>query len=158
MLQENGGARKGRDPATEDGARRGPYSTFWLLARQENGCMEVYTLGPGGEALPVFSFKEEAEMFLRLEALGEGWRTRKTTSGELVSMLYGLCGGVRRVALDPLPAVCGGEAMLGLVSLEREIFARTLTGRDGFSAPRRSLQADELAGFDPLGSLREREA
>ncbi len=117
--------------------------------------MEVHTIGPDDEALPVFSFEEEAEMFLRLEALEEGWWTRETTAGELISLLYGPCAGVRRIALDPLPAVCGGEAMLDLVSLERKDFAQTLTRRDGWSAPRRGLllQAKELAGSDPFEEL-----
>jgi len=61
--------------------------------------------GDGG-FLPVFSFKEEAETFLRLlGAEGKtGWcRSRETTAGELVSVLQALCAQVWGVALDPLP-------------------------------------------------------
>ncbi len=138
-------------------ARRQPGSTYWLIAKDQSDRVEVLTIEFDGErALPVFSFEEEAEMFLRLEVLEEGWWTRETTAGELISLLYGPCAGVKRVALDPLPAVCGGEAMLDLVSLERKDFAQTLTRRDGWSAPRRGLllQAEELEAPILLRSLR----
>jgi hypothetical protein len=92
--------------------------------------MGVLTLHPGsaGETLPIFSFEEEAEAFLRLAALGTGWRTRMTTVGELISVLYGPCVGVERVALDPLP-VFGGGTMAYLVSLHRKRFVRSLVGK-----------------------------
>jgi len=75
--------------------------------------------------LPVFSFEEEAEMFLRLGLLEkEGWRVRETTCGELTSVLYGMCRDVTHVSLDPLPG------MVELVSLSRKTFVRTLLARD----------------------------
>ena len=86
--------------------------------------MEALTVA-GDEALPVFSFREEAEMFLRLGAFGLGWQTRLATPGELVSVLHGSCAGVRKVALDPLPEVCG-SAWMCVVSLDRRAFLRTL--------------------------------
>lgn len=39
--------------------------------RCENGGREVLTIGSDDEVLPAFSFEEEAEMFLRIGALGE---------------------------------------------------------------------------------------
>ena len=102
---------------------------FWLIARHNNAQLELLTIDAGGEkALPVFSFEEEAEAFLILGVLGTHWRIRETTPGELVSVLYGPCAGVGRVALDPLPEL-GGEAMVGLVSLSRERFCKNLRDR-----------------------------
>ncbi len=92
--------------------------------------MNVLTLkqGGNGEMLPVFSYEEEAETFLRLGgAPGTGWCAREITSGELTSMLYGHCACVERVALDPLPIV-DGEVMANLANLERERFVRNLMG------------------------------
>lgn len=104
---------------------------FWLIANQESGSMGVLTIDPGAasETLPIFSFEEEAEAFLRLAVLGMGWRTRMTTAGELISVLYGPCAGVERVALDPLPDF-GGGTMAYLVSLHRKRFVRNLVGED----------------------------
>lgn len=105
-------------------------------------------LGNYGEVLPVFSHEEEAEAFLRLGAPGAGWQVRETMAGELVSILYGLCSGVEKVALDP-PGL-NGE--VDLVSLDRKEFARTLVGesypgaRDGQGAERRPVVNSLLCG------------
>ena len=103
--------------------RRCPSSTFWLVVRQENRQMKVLMVGCSGEqALPVFSGEGEAEMFVWLEgAFEDGWRVRETSAGELVSILYGPCAGVGRVALDPSPEMVGINA-ISLVSLTRERF------------------------------------
>lgn len=106
--------------------RPGP---FWLLARHEGGRLEVLAaeLAGGKTALPVFSFAEEAGMFLKLGGLGEagfardGWRVRETGAGELASVLLGPCRHVGRVALDPLPGT-ESEAVNRLVSVGRERF------------------------------------
>jgi hypothetical protein len=84
------------------GASRRP---LWLIAKHDNGRMEVLTLGSNGceEVLPVYSHEEEAEMFLGLQASGKGWRAREITTGELVSLLYGLCASIGKLMLDPLP-------------------------------------------------------
>ena len=119
--------------------RRSPVPMFWLIAKHENGQVEMLTIDTGGEGtLPVFSFAEEAEAFLSLGAPGTGWQAKETTAGELVSVLYGPCVGARRVALDPLPEV-GGEAMIGLVCLSRERFVRNLIGEHGLSDPCQNL-------------------
>ncbi len=109
---------------------------------QEGGFLEVMALGLGGgeRAVPVFSFGEEAELFLRFGA-GEGaepggrWLVRQTAPGELASLLLGPLSGAGRVALDPLPGRLGGGAFLGLVSVRREDFvARLLAIGDRRSA------------------------
>jgi hypothetical protein len=79
--------------------------------------------------LPVFSFREEAEMYLLIERLGGDWQIRKTGAGDLVSVLDGPCASVRSVALDPLPSMLAEEAA-ELVSLGRKRFvSRVVHGR-----------------------------
>ena len=111
---------------------------FWLIARHRTGGMEVLTtnLARGGEALPVFSFEDEANMFLRLGALGDDWRARETAGGELVSVLCGPCAGVDRVVLDPIP-LPGSlvEGLNGLLSTGREAFMRSLLNPRRFRPP-----------------------
>ena len=103
--------------------RRLPSSTFWLVVRHEDRQMEGLMMACSGEqALPVFSGEHEAEMFVWLEgAFERDWRVRETSSGELVSILYGPCAGVGRVALDPSPEMVG-IGSVSLVSVTRERF------------------------------------
>jgi hypothetical protein len=109
----------------------------WLITRYTMGQMEVRTVGiEDDEVLPVFSFEEEARMYLRLRAepWDEDWRVRETSVGELVSVLHGPCARVIRVALDPLPEVCGG-APDGLLSVRRDDFVLALLNEEP-STPR----------------------
>ena len=102
---------------------------FWLIVTRAHGSMEVLTIDAGGETvLPVFSFQEEGEFFLSLEAEADWW-PRETTTGELVSLLLGLCARVDKVALDPLPSL-GEREIIGLVSTGRRRFMRYLMGED----------------------------
>jgi len=93
---------------------------LWLIAEQRPNGLEVFTIGSG--VLPVFSFREEAEMFLGLghAASDTSWQVRETTCGELVSVLYGPCREVRHVSLDPVPGI------VELVSLSRKAFVSAL--------------------------------
>jgi hypothetical protein len=104
---------------------RRPGSAYWLIAKNENGRIEILTDGlatSGEEALLVFSHEEEAEVFLSLwEVEDDGWCARESTVGELISVLYGPCVGAKEVALDPLPGMVT-QRTLGLVSLNRERF------------------------------------
>ncbi len=105
----------------------GPGRPLWVIARQDNGRMDVLTIShdENGEALPVFSFEEEAEMFLQLETPGTCWRASETTPDELVSLLCGPCAGVKSVALDPLPVV-DGEIAANLTGRGRDRFVQNL--------------------------------
>ena len=112
-------------------AGRQPGSTYWLIAKDQSGRVEVLTIECGGErALPVFSFEEEAELFLELGGVEDGWWARESGAGEIVSVLYGPCAGVRSVVLDPLPEMVAEEAV-ALVSLSRKRFVEHLVGRGG---------------------------
>ncbi len=102
---------------------------FWLIVRQRTRGMEVLTIGSYKEVLPVFSFNEEAEMFLRFGVSGTGWRIRESTCGELTSVLYTSCRDIEHVALDPLPEMVA-EGMVGFVSLSREAFIGVILPSD----------------------------
>ena len=103
---------------------------FWMIAKIEAGRMNVLTTDlAGGEAnLPVFSFEDEARMFLEFAASRDGWRVRETTAGELVSVLLGPCAGIGRVLLDPLPGV-DGRVSADLVGMGRKPFVEFLFSR-----------------------------
>lgn len=107
--------------------RRRPY---WLVAKRRRGRLEVLitSLIDGRRVLPVFSFEEEANLYLRL-GIGGSWRVRQTEVGELLSLLSCLCNKVEFVALDPISAV-ETEVMNRLVSLERERFMDVLLRRE----------------------------
>ena len=126
-------AKRTVEPASSRAPERHPGSAYWLICRNGNGPLEVLTtnlsgLCGGEEVLPVFSHEEEAEMFLWLGGLGDGWQVRESAAGELTSILCGLCSGVKKVALDPLPKMLN-EKTVGLVSLERERFLDLALGR-----------------------------
>jgi hypothetical protein len=84
----------------------------------------------GYEMLPVFSFREEAEMYIRIVILGSDWQIRETGAGELVSVLDGPCASVRSVALDPLPSILTDE-VVDFAGLDRELFVSRVVHRGG---------------------------
>ncbi len=107
--------------------------SLWLITKHISNRMDIYTANLHGDskALVVFSFEEEAEMFLdrRLAASKDGWRVRQTSVGELVSILYGPCSDTNKVVLDPLPDI-GGEVLVDLLSMPRNDFLRFLLGEE----------------------------
>ena len=142
MSREDERVEERRELVTENRAGRiFPGLKWWIVTRYENGRIEVLTIGSddGGEALPIFSYKEEAEMFLRLGEFGNGWQVKESASGMLVSVLLGPCESVGRVALDPLPEVVAGMAANELISLDRDQFIDHLidNGSLQFSIPDR---------------------
>ncbi len=109
---------------------RGPpraWAPCWVISRRERGRIEAFTVRlAGGKALPIFSLQREARSFLR-SSEANGWEIREMGAGELVSLLSGPCGRVERVVLDPPEAV--DEALLGLLSVGREVFVESVLGR-----------------------------
>ena len=123
--------------------------SFWLIATRTRGSMEALTIDAGGETvLPLFSFREEGELFLRLEATGANWWPRETTTGELVSLLLGVCARVDKVALDPLPGLWEKE-IVGLVSTSRRNFVRHLIGEDAAPSERENPPGRVTGCSDP---------
>jgi hypothetical protein len=112
------------------GAARGSSSRYWLITTNDNGPLEVLTINlKEQETIPIFSFREEAQMFIRFEAC-DGWWVREISAGELVSLLFGPYSCIKMVALDPLPEICD-EGMSRLVSVRRMDFALRLLGDRG---------------------------
>jgi hypothetical protein len=105
----------------------GPTPTRWMIARAGEGRLEPLCVRTGlSNVLPVFSFEEEAEMFLHLGGYADsGWRARESCAGELVSMLLGPCVDVEGVALDPLPEMLE-DGTIGLVEVGRRRFVEQL--------------------------------
>lgn len=111
-------------------------TSYWLIEKHEAGRMEVPTihLENGGEALPIFSWVEEARMFLDLGVFEEGgWAIRESTAGRLVSMLEeDLRAEVEFVALDPTPEMATPMfgTMISIVTLDRQSFIDGHIGRE----------------------------
>ncbi|MGB3633248.1 MAG: hypothetical protein WA982_04360 [Rubrobacteraceae bacterium] len=113
--------------ATED---RVSGSHYWLIVSRRAGAQEIFSLGLAElECLPVFSFSDEAEMFLELRGLENDWEPWKTGLGELFSMLFSNLSGIQRVSLDPLPEISDDNTMTDLVSISRKSFMDRLLVR-----------------------------
>lgn len=120
-------------------AQHRTFGSFWLLIGDKDGDRaEVFTLGTEGEdrSLPVFSFEEEALLFLRLGGLEGRWRTSETDAAALVLMLTETYRDLQSVVLDPFPVV-GFDRFYKAASLLRERFLDLLVN------PRRQ------AGYPP---------
>jgi hypothetical protein len=128
------------DAETADGvSRRGGAQRYWVIAKGAKdgfGQLDLLTvdLDGAGEALPVFSFEEEAEMFLWLQTTEEGREVREITPGQLVSILYGTCADVGRVMLDPLPEI-GASMQNSLLGMDRNDFVESVMGSRSLEAP-----------------------
>ncbi|WP_162924379.1 hypothetical protein [Rubrobacter indicoceani] len=99
--------------------------SHWLILNTDNERALTITHARR-ELLPVFSFREEAEMFLLIgEAEGAGLEVREVGPGELLPMLFGSDAAIDAVVLDPLPEMISRDT-LWLVCLDRELFAGRL--------------------------------
>jgi hypothetical protein len=119
--------------------RRAGTQRYWVIAKDAKdgvGQLELLTvdLDGTGEALPVFSFEEEAEMFLWLQTTEDGREVRETTPGQLVSILYGPCADVGRVMLDPLPEI-GARMQISLLGMDRNDFVESVMGARSLDTP-----------------------
>ena len=131
-------SREGAETASGVSRRAGT-QRYWVIAQDAKdgfGQLELLTvdLDGTGEALPVFSFEEEAEMFLWLQRTEEGREVRETTPGQLVSILYGPCADVGRVMLDPLPEI-GARMQISLLGMDRNDFVESVMGARSLDTP-----------------------
>jgi hypothetical protein len=126
----------------------------WLIANLTDGKMDALTLDGGGDrVLPVFSFRDEAEMYVRLQLGTPGWEPRGFSADEIASMLYRSLSDVARVALDPLPEVCD-KTLLDLLCVRRDAFVRALLGEEGgFAAPAETSTRRPRFAVASTGSL-----
>jgi hypothetical protein len=109
---------------------------FWVIAKDGFGRPDLLTvdLDGTGQALPVFSFKEEAEMFLWLQTTEDGREVREATPEQLVSILYGPCADVGRVMLDPLPEI-RARMQNSLLGMDRNDFVESVMGARSLNTP-----------------------
>ncbi len=116
--------------------RRAGTQRYWVIAKDGFGQPDLLTvdLAGAGEALPIFSFEEEAEMFLWLHTTEEGREVRETAPGQLVSILYGPCADVGRVMLDPLPEI-RARMQNSLLGMDRNDFVESVMGARSLETP-----------------------
>ena len=137
-------AARGDGASTREGGetsrgvpRRAGTQRYWVIAKDGFGQPDLLTvdLDGAGQALPVFSFEEEAEMFLWLQTTEDGREeVRETTPGQLVSILYGPCADVGRVMLDPLPEI-GARMQNSLLGMDRNDFVASVMGVRSLDTP-----------------------
>jgi hypothetical protein len=139
-------AAQGNEASTREDAenaggvpRRAGTQRYWVIAKDANDrrgqpAPLTVDLDGTGEALPVFSFEEEAEMFLWLQTIEDGREVRETTPGQLVSILYGPCADVGRVMLDPLPEI-GASMQISLLGMDRNDFVESVMGARSLDTP-----------------------
>jgi hypothetical protein len=105
---------------------------FWLVFEYP-GSPLTFSLTGVGKTLPVFSFAEEADLFMRLTAGVNGSRIEEMSGEELISLISDPSGkSVERIALDP-PGK--NEAMVRLLSVSRQDFLRSLHEQADAAAP-----------------------
>jgi hypothetical protein len=119
--------------------RRTGTQRYWVIAKDVKdgfGRPDLLTvdLDGTGQALPIFSFEEEAELFLCLQTTEDGREVRETTPGQLVSILYGPCADVGRVILDPLPEI-GARMQISLLGMDRNDFVESVMGARSLDTP-----------------------
>ena len=86
-------------------------AVYWLICDGTGppGAL-VLDLAGLGRTLPVFSFPEEAEMFLRLDGLDGDWEVREGVADDFFPHFFGPREPVESVVLDPLPEAMGDGA------------------------------------------------
>ncbi|AHY46116.1 Hypothetical Protein RradSPS_0833 [Rubrobacter radiotolerans] len=125
------GAGSGRDGAGERGSDK---RSYWVIARKDEPRDEVMVLARGpASVMPVFSFSEEADLFLWLGGFGELWRVEEVEGRNLVNLLLDGYADVDEVALDPIPEV-QARPVMSLVAVSRARFIEALIGRS-FDTP-----------------------
>jgi hypothetical protein len=103
--------------------------TFWVVLCGSGPPLPLRLALPDGQqAMALFSDEDEARMFCSLrEEVEADPHLRETSVGEVISLLYCPLMAARHVVLDPLPGILGSR-LLGLITLDRERFARSFGG------------------------------
>lgn len=103
-------------------------SGYWLIC-DASAPEKVFVFDDAGlgRSLPVFSFREEAELFLALGEKGGRWRTVEKRTGDFLALFFGPCAGVESVVLDPLPTMLR-DSTVGLIGLSLERFMDRFLG------------------------------
>lgn len=108
---------------------------FWVVCPERFSGPLVVDLPDLGRAVALFSFEEEALLYLRLRGWDEtgGLRARRISGAGLLKLLSSRWAGYRSVALDPIPELDAGT-LLPLTTTSRELFVRFLRSTQGRSA------------------------
>ena len=103
-IEKDGGQRVVRGEIRRQPAGY-PVLLQYVLTRKGNKGPVLFSLPIGfdEEALLVFSSGRAAQSFALSNALGQEWRTKICSAGELVSWLLGPYMSIEWVLLDPLP-------------------------------------------------------
>ena len=102
----------------------------WLIVRERGNMLDPMCVYVGVErVLPIFSFEEEAKLFLRLGSYDGQWLVRECCAVDLVSVLCGPCADVKSVALDPLPEMLE-DGTLALVGVRRKRFLEHILAKE----------------------------
>ena len=145
--QVNGASTREGTETARGVPRRVGTRRYWVIAKDAQdgfGRPDLLTvdLDGTGQALPVFSFEEEAERFLWLQTTEDGREeVRETTPEQLVSNLCGPCAeDVGRVMLDPLPEI-GARMQNSLLGMDRNDFVESVLRGvgDGSEEPRHAI-------------------
>lgn len=109
--------------------RRVSDAPYWLIIKEGFTPADVFTINRRGReaVLPVFSSKEEVQIFGGKDFMEGCWHAQPTGVGELISVLYRPSTRVGQVALDPAWEILI-ESALSLVTLSREAFVASLLG------------------------------
>ena len=98
---------------------------FWMVLEGSPQALPLTLfLSDGTEALALFSGEEEARMFCHFSQKWASANIRQTTASEVISLLYCPWCAAKHVALDPFSEILGDRLLLGLLTLDREDFAR----------------------------------
>ena len=97
--------------AWRSGAGVSDGAVYWLICDGTGppGALMLDLAGLG-RTLPVFSFPEEAEMFMRLDGLDGDWEVREGVADDFFPHFFGPREPVESVVLDPLPGAMGDGA------------------------------------------------
>ena len=114
-------------------SRRNPGSkrlSYWLIVRQRGHDQVPLVFGwrDFHGALPIFGCEDEALDFLRHAGFGDAWRVGEVGAIEILSWLHRTGAGVSRIAVDPPADQDIFRGMLKLVSVEPEVFVRSIIG------------------------------
>jgi hypothetical protein len=123
---------------------------YWLLSKHGVSGLEVLTerTPTGEDIVPVFGSADGADAYLSDDA--GLWKPRKTSRGELVSVLMGVCKDARWVALDPPPGAATEKRVAGLRAWSREAVLDPLLGRG-----RPWFEATRDVGWRPATTARD---
>lgn len=76
-------------------------SVHYLIVRRGVGGVEPFRLAKREDVAPVFSSRGSAERFLASRVIGEGWRVRGFSDGEVISLLFAFGESIKWMAPNP---------------------------------------------------------